>query len=53
MKPTKIGTRVVLIGRTAPANDKAGSTPPSQQRPTTRRIGLIRNNERVGRRPRR
>jgi hypothetical protein len=51
MKPTQIGKRVVVIGSTAPANEKAGPLPPSRQRPTTRRIVVIRNNEWVGSRP--
>jgi len=48
MKPTKIGNRVVVIGSTAPANEKTGSRPPSRQRATSRRIVVIRNNEWVG-----
>jgi hypothetical protein len=48
MKPTQSGNRVVVIRSTAPANDNAGSLPPSRQRPPTRRIIVIRNNEWVG-----
>jgi hypothetical protein len=48
MKPAKIGNRVVVIGNTAPANEKAGPLPPSRQRATSRRIVVIRNNEWVG-----
>jgi hypothetical protein len=51
MKLTQSGNRVVVIGSTSAANDKAGSLPPSRQRHTTRRIVVIRNNEWVGGRP--
>jgi hypothetical protein len=51
MKPTRIGNRIVIIGSTAPADkQKAVSMPPSEQRPTTCRVVLIRNNEWVGNR---
>jgi hypothetical protein len=48
MNQTKIGNRVVLIGRTARANEKIGCTQPTNQRPTTHRIVVIRNGELVG-----
>jgi hypothetical protein len=51
MNQTQTGNRVVVIGSKAPANDKAGSLPPSRQRATPRRIVVIRNNEWVGGRP--
>jgi hypothetical protein len=51
MDQTKIGNRVVLIGSTAPANEKTGYLQPSKRRPTTHRIVVIRNGELVGSRP--
>jgi hypothetical protein len=52
MKLTRVGNRVVVIGSTPPASEKkAGSLPPGEQRPTTCRIVVIRNNEWVGGRP--
>jgi hypothetical protein len=51
MKRTKTGNRVVVIGSTAPANEKTGYLPSTHQPVTTRRIVVIRNNEFVGRRP--
>jgi hypothetical protein len=48
MNQTKIGNRVVLIGSTAPAHVKTGYLQPTKQRPTTRRIVVIRNGELVG-----
>jgi hypothetical protein len=51
MNHTQSGNRVVVIGSTPPANDKTGSLPPSQQRPTTCRIVVIKDGELVGGRP--
>jgi hypothetical protein len=51
MKPTQSGHRVVVIRSTPPANDKAGSLPPSQQRSTPQRIVVIKDGELVGGRP--
>jgi len=51
MKRTRVGNRVVVIGSTAPANDKTGTLPPRRQRPTTRRIVVIKDGELVGGRP--
>jgi hypothetical protein len=51
MNQTKIGNRVVLIGRTALANEKTAFLQPTKQRPTTHRIVVIRNGELVGSRP--
>ena len=51
MKPTRVGNRVVVIGSTPPASEKTAYPPPVRQRPTTRRIVVIRNNEWVGGRP--
>jgi hypothetical protein len=51
MKRTRVGNRVVVIASTAPANDKAGSRQPAPQRPTTRRIVVIKDGELVGGRP--
>ena len=48
MKPTQIGNRVVVIGNTAPANEKTSPLPPSRQPATSRRIVVIRNNEWLG-----
>jgi len=48
MNQTTIGNRVVLIGHTARANEKIGCTQPTNQRPTTHRIVVIRNGELVG-----
>jgi hypothetical protein len=48
MNQTKSGNRVVLIGRTARANEKIGCTQPTNQRPTTHRIVVIRSGELVG-----
>jgi hypothetical protein len=48
MNQTKIGNRVVLIGHTARANEKIGCTQPTNQRPTTHRIVVIKNGELVG-----
>jgi hypothetical protein len=48
---TQSGNRVVVIGSAAPANEKAGSLPPRQQRPTPRRIVVIKDGELVGGRP--
>ena len=48
MKPTKSGSRVVVIGSTAAANERTGSLPSSPQRPTTRRIVVIKDGELVG-----
>ena len=51
MKRTRVGNRVVVIGSTAPANDKTGSGQPTPQRATPQRIVVIKNGELVGRRP--
>jgi len=51
MNQTKVGNRVVIIGSTAPANEKTGYAPPTKQRPTNERFVVIRNNELVGGRP--
>jgi hypothetical protein len=52
MKPTRIGNRIVVIGSTAPADkQKAVAMPSSEQRPTTCRVVVIRNNEWVDSRP--
>ena len=51
MNQTKISNRIVLIGRTAPANKKTGYLKPTAQRPTTHRIVVIRNGELVGSKP--
>jgi hypothetical protein len=48
MNQTKSGNRVVLIGRTARANEKIGCSQPTNQRSTTHRIVVIRNGELVG-----
>jgi hypothetical protein len=47
MNQTKSGNRVVLIGRTGRANEKIGCTQPTNQRPTTHLIVVIRNGESV------
>jgi hypothetical protein len=46
MNQTKIGNRVVVIGRTVLAGEK--NLQPTNQRPTTHRIVVIRNGELVG-----
>jgi hypothetical protein len=51
MTQTKSSNRIVVIAGTAPANEKTGYLQPSTQRPTTHRIVVIRNGERVGSRP--
>jgi hypothetical protein len=51
MKPTQIGNRVVVIRSTAAATEKTGSRQPAPQRPTTRRIVVIKDGELVGGRP--
>jgi hypothetical protein len=48
MNQTKIGKRIVLFGRPARANEKIGCLQPTNQRPTTHRIVVIRNGELVG-----
>jgi hypothetical protein len=48
MNQTKIGNRFVVIGSTAPANEKNGYLQPAKQRPTTHRIVVIRNGKSVG-----
>jgi hypothetical protein len=48
MNQTKIGNRVVVIGSTAPANQKTGYRKPTKQRRTTHRIVVIRNGKLVG-----
>jgi hypothetical protein len=50
MNQIKIGSRIVVIAGTAPAQEKLGYREPTQQRPTTRRIVVIRNGKLVGRR---
>ena len=47
MSQTKISNRIVLVGCTAPANEKTTYPRPSKQRPTTYRIVIIRNGELV------
>jgi hypothetical protein len=49
MNQNKIGNRVVLIGRPAPASEKTSQA--ATQRPMTSRIVVIRNGEPVGRKP--
>ncbi len=52
MKPIKIGNRfVVVIGRTAPANQKVAYREATQQRTAAHRIVLIRNGNVVEGRP--
>jgi hypothetical protein len=51
MNQTKIGNRVVVIGSTAPAKQKAGYVQTAN--PTTRRIIVIRNGELIRSRSRR
>jgi hypothetical protein len=51
MNQTRIANRVVLIGSTAPPNEKTGYLQPTQQRPTTRRIVVITNGQLVGSKP--
>jgi hypothetical protein len=51
MKRTRVGNRVVVIGSTAPANEKTGSRQPAPQRPTPQRIVVIKDGELVGGRP--
>jgi hypothetical protein len=51
MSQSKNGNRVVVIAGTAPANESAGHREPAAQRPTARRIVVIRNGELVGGRP--
>jgi hypothetical protein len=51
MKPTQSGNRVVVIGSVAAANEKTGPRQPAPQRPTTRRIVVIKDGELVGGRP--
>jgi hypothetical protein len=48
MNQTKIGNRVVLIGHTATATEKTACLQPTNQRPATHRIVVIRNGELVG-----
>jgi len=49
MNQTKIGSRIVVIAGTAPINEKPGYREPTEQRPTARRIVVIRNGKLVGR----
>jgi len=51
MNQTKLSNRVVVIAGTAPANEKPGYREPTEQRPTARRIIVIRNGQLVGNRP--
>jgi hypothetical protein len=51
MKPTQIGNRVVVIGPTAPAAEKITNRGTTDQRPTTRRIVVIKDGQMVGSRP--
>jgi hypothetical protein len=50
MNQIKIGSRIVVIAGTAPAQEKLGYREPTQQRPTARRIVVIKNGKLVGRR---
>jgi hypothetical protein len=51
MKPTKIGSRFVVIGRPAPAAERIARREPARRRATARRIVVIKDGELVGRRP--
>jgi hypothetical protein len=51
MKPTKIGNRIIVIGSTIPANEKACHRPPTSRRATPQRIVVIKNGQLVGGRP--
>jgi len=51
MNQIKIGNRVVVIAGTATANEKSSHQGIPNQRPTARRIVVIKNSELVGSRP--
>jgi hypothetical protein len=51
MNQSKTGNQVVVIAGTAAANGNAGRREPADQRPTARRIVVIRDGESVGGRP--
>jgi hypothetical protein len=44
---TKMGNRIVVIGRKAPANKKTGYREPNNSQATSQRIVVIRNGELV------
>jgi hypothetical protein len=48
MNQTKISNRVVVIGRTAPANEKTRYRQLTKQRLNTHRIVVVKNGELVG-----
>jgi hypothetical protein len=48
MTQTKSGSRIIVIGSTAPAHEKTGDVQPTNQRPTGSRIVVIKNGELVG-----
>jgi hypothetical protein len=50
MNHIKIGSRIVVIAGTARAQDIPGYREPTEQRPTARRIVVIRNGKLVRRR---
>jgi hypothetical protein len=51
MDQTKSGSRIVVIGSNASANETTAYLQPSKQRPTTHRLVVFRNGELVGIRP--
>jgi hypothetical protein len=51
MNQTRTGSRIVVIGGMAPATGKAAWRVPANQRPTPRRIIIIKNGGPVCRRP--
>jgi hypothetical protein len=51
MKPTKIGNRFIVLGRTVPVTEKIACRELTHQRATVQRLVVIKDGERVGRRP--
>jgi hypothetical protein len=48
VQPTKIGNRIIVIGRPAPATENSAHREPTGRRAKTRRIVIIKNGELVG-----
>jgi hypothetical protein len=48
MKPTRIGKRFIVIGRSAPATEKSACREPTNQRAIAQRLVVIKNGELVG-----
>jgi hypothetical protein len=51
MKPTRIGNRFIVLGRTTPVTEKTACRELPHQQATAQRLVVIKDGEQVGRRP--